>query len=102
MGCEETRESIELDMLIIKLQKIKLNDEREAIIKEFEEKYGIKIKRKKIPNYIDYKEIKIIKNKNNYNKNIHKDNCDSYSTSESKKILIKKNHKKDKIINDDN
>ena len=48
MGCEETRESIELDMLIIKLQKIKLNDEREAIIKEFEEKYGIKIKRKKI------------------------------------------------------
>ena len=75
MGCEETRESIELDMLIIKLQKIKLN----------EEKYGIKIKRKKIPNYIDYKEIKIIKNKNNYNKNIHKDNYDHIQQVNQKK-----------------
>ena len=100
MGCEETRESIELDMLIIKLQKIKLNDEREAIIKEFEEKYGIKIKRKKIPNYIDYKEIKKINHKNNYNKTNHKDNSNSYSTSESKKILM--SHKKDKNNNDDN
>ena len=45
MDCEETRESIQLYMLIIKFKK--LNDEREVIIKEFEEKYGIKIKRKK-------------------------------------------------------
>jgi len=99
MGCEETRESIESDMLLIKLQKIKLKDEREAIIKEFEEKYGIKIKRKKIPNYIDYKAIKRIKQKNIYNNTGHKENSNSYSTSESKKILM--NHNKDKNNNND-
>ncbi len=61
MGCTINRENIESEMLILQLQKMKIKDEREAMIKLYEDITGEKYIRKKVPDYIDHKAMKEIK-----------------------------------------
>ena len=61
MGCTINRDNIESEMLILQLQKMKIKDEREAMIKLYEDITGEKYIRKKVPDYIDHKAMKEIK-----------------------------------------
>jgi hypothetical protein len=61
MGCSVSRENIESEILILQLRKMKIKDEREAMIKLYEDITGEKYIRKKVPDYIDHKAMKEIK-----------------------------------------
>ena len=69
MGCTINKENIESEMLILQLKKMKIKDEREAMLKLYENITGEKCIRPKIPDYIDHKAMKEMKNfKKNFEK----------------------------------
>ena len=53
MGCSSAREKIESNMLILKLKRVEINQEREEKIKELEKITGKPFIRKIIPDYLD-------------------------------------------------
>jgi len=53
MGCSSSREKIESRMLILKLKRIEIKQEREERIKALEKLTGKEIKRKSVPDYIE-------------------------------------------------
>jgi hypothetical protein len=55
MGCASSREKIESRMLILKLKRIEIKQEREERIKALEKLTGKEIKRKSVPDYIEKK-----------------------------------------------
>lgn len=52
MGCAQTRENIEAEMLLLQLMRTEIQDERKAILKQLEEISGKKVIRPKIPDYL--------------------------------------------------
>ncbi|MCQ2819526.1 MAG: hypothetical protein MJ252_19865 [archaeon] len=54
MGCSTSKESIETEMLILRLTRTQIQEEREAIIKQLEELSGKKVIRAKIPDYLSH------------------------------------------------
>lgn len=69
MGCSINKESIESEILILQLQKIKIKDERKKMLKKYKDLTGESLIRPKIPEYIDYKTMKEMKI-NKYSKDI--------------------------------
>ena len=53
MGCSSSREKLESRMLMLKLKRIEIKQEREERIKALEKLLGKKIPRKSIPDYIE-------------------------------------------------
>ena len=53
MGCSSSREKLESRMLMLKLKRIEIKQEREERIKALEKLIGKKIPRKSIPDYIE-------------------------------------------------
>ena len=83
MGCTINRDNIESEMLILQLQKMKIKDEREAMIKLYEDITGEKYIRKKVPDYIDHKAMKEIK-KLRKDRKIKKERSSSTKSSSKK------------------
>ena len=63
MGCGQTKENIEAEMLLLQLMRTEIQDERKAILKQLEEINGKKVIRPKIPDYLAKKEAKKRKKK---------------------------------------
>ena len=61
MGCTSTREKLESKMLVLKLERILIKQERKKMMKALEEIVGGTVKRISVPNYIDPEEIKRIR-----------------------------------------
>ena len=53
MGCSSAREKIESKMLSLKLERVLIKQEKKKQIAQLEKMTGEKIKREKIPDYID-------------------------------------------------
>ena len=67
MGCSSAREKIESKMLSLKLERVLIKQEKKKQIAQLEKMTGEKIKREKIPDYIDPEELKKMKHlQNNY------------------------------------
>jgi hypothetical protein len=110
MGCSTTREKLESRMLVLKLKKIKINQEREERIKDLQRITGKPVIRNEIPDYIDYSndmndELNSEKSyennnnvrQNNFNKNSNSKNSDdieSYSYVSKKDLVNDKRIKK--------
>ena len=110
MGCSTTREKLESRMLVLKLKKIEINQEREERIKDLQRITGKPVIRNEIPDYIDYSNDmndelnseKIYENnnnerQNNFNKNSNSKNSDdieSYSYVSGKDLVNDKRIKK--------
>ena len=60
-GCSNERESIESQMLILKLKRNKIKEKKAIKIKEYEFVTGEKMKRPFIPDHIDHKYMRHIK-----------------------------------------
>ena len=52
MGCGQTKENIEAEMLLLQLIRTEIQDERKAILKQLKEINGKKVIRPKIPDYL--------------------------------------------------
>ena len=85
MGCGNTKETIESEMLLIKLERIKIRDERELILNRLQTETGKNFKRIKIPDYVDHEAMKQKKKKkhNKIKKNKNQDSGNSKSTKNS-------------------
>ena len=85
MGCGNIKESIESEMLLIKLERIKIRDERELILNRLQTETGKNFKRIKIPDYVDHEAMKQKKKKkhNKIKKNKNQDSGNSKSTKNS-------------------
>ena len=110
MGCSTTREKLESRMLVLKLKKIEINQEREERIKDLQRITGKPVIRNEIPDYIDYSndmndELNSEKSyennnnerQNNFNKNSNSKNSDdieSYSYVSGKDLVNDKRIKK--------
>ena len=110
MGCSTTREKLEYRMLVLKLKKIEINQEREERIKDLQRITGKPVIRNEIPDYIDYSndmndELNSEKSyennnnerQNNFNKNSNSKNSDdieSYSYVSKKDLVNDKRIKK--------
>ena len=110
MGCSTTREKLESRMLVLKLKKIEINQEREERIKDLQRITGKPVIRNEIPDYIDYSndmndELNSEKSyennnnerQNNFNKNSNSKNSDdieSYSYVNGKDLVNDKRIKK--------
>ena len=53
MGCSSTKEKLEEDMMVFKLERMNIQMEKEKELKKLSEIEGKRIKRSKIPDYID-------------------------------------------------
>ena len=107
MGCSTTREKLESRMLVLKLKKIEINQEREERIKDLQRITGKPVIRNEIPDYIDYSndmndELNSEKSyennnnerQNNFNKNSNSDDIESYSYVSKKDLVNDKRIKK--------
>ena len=110
MGCSTTREKLESRMLVLKLKKIEINQEREERIKDLQRITGKPVIRNEIPDYIDYSndmndELNSEKSyennnnerQNNFNKNSNSKNSEdieSYSYVSGKDLVNDKRIKK--------
>ena len=110
MGCSTTREKLESRMLVLKLKKIEINQEREERIKDLQRITGKPVIRNEIPDYIDYSndmndELNSEKSyennnnerQNNFNRNSNSKNSDdieSYSYVSGKDLANDKRIKK--------
>ena len=65
MGCSPSRESIESEILMLRLVRTQIQDEKKQILKELEKMTGKKIVRPQVPDYL------IHSNSNNKSKIIH-------------------------------
>jgi hypothetical protein len=85
MGCGNIKESIESEMLLIKLERLKIRDERELILNRLQTETGKNFKRIKIPDYVDHEAMKQKKKKkhNKIKKNKNQDSGNSKSTKNS-------------------
>ena len=54
MGCGPQREQIESEMLLLRLTRTQIQEERAAILKELERITGQKVIRAKIPDYLSH------------------------------------------------
>lgn len=61
MGCTSTKEKLESKMLVLKLERVLIKQERKKMMKALEEIVGGTVKRISVPNYIDPEEIKRIR-----------------------------------------
>ena len=52
MGCGQTKENLEAEMLLLQLMRTEIQDERKIILKKLEDLSGKKIIRPKIPEYV--------------------------------------------------
>jgi hypothetical protein len=88
MGCGNTKETIESEMLLIKLERIKIRDERELILNRLQTETGKNFKRIKIPDYVDHEAMKEIKKKKKHNKMKKNKNQDSGNSKSTKNSLL--------------
>ena len=65
MGCGITKEKIESEILILQLTRSEIKQERSEIIEKYQEITGKKLRRPKIPDYIDHEAMKRKKIRNN-------------------------------------
>lgn len=84
MGCSSSREKLESRMLMLKLKRIEIKQEREERIKALEKLIGKKIPRKSIPDYIE--------KSNNGNDDNNSEKIYNLNTFENQKenIILKK------------
>lgn len=59
MGCGVTKESIEFDMMRLKLYRMEIKDQKKMMIRHLEKLTGKKVKRIKVPDYIDHDAMKV-------------------------------------------
>ena len=58
MGCGITKEKIESEILILQLTRSEIKQERSEIIEKYQEITRKKLRRPKIPDYIDHQDMK--------------------------------------------
>ena len=58
MGCGITKEKIESEILMLQLTRSEIKQERSEIIEKYQEITGKKLRRPKIPDYIDHQAMK--------------------------------------------
>ena len=80
MGCANTKEKLQSQMMILKIQRAEISKEREEKLKIYEEMTGERLYRKPIPEYYIV-EQKTETSSNHYNNNSRKNS--------SKKLLFK-------------
>ena len=61
MGCTSTREKLESKMLVLKLERVLIKQERKKMMKDLEELVGGTVKRVQVPDYIDPTELRRIR-----------------------------------------
>ena len=98
MGCTSTREKLESKMLVLKLERVLIKQERKKMMKDLEELVGGTVKRVQVPDYIDPTELRRIRSQ------MLKDTKDDENNSkdeETKQSDVIKNRrlKKDKSDN---
>lgn len=84
MGCSSSREKLESRMLMLKLKRIEIKQEREERIKALEKLLGKKIPRKSIPDYIEKSN-----NGNDYNSSEKIYNLNTFG-NQKENIILKK------------
>ena len=106
MGCAGAREKIEDKMMLMKLERMEVQMEKEKELKKLEEIEGHKIKRGHVPDYID---PKFAREKQIYDDDDDDDEIENKNTDDNKKgKKLKKKLKKvkrarsSKIKKDDN
>ena len=92
MGCAGEREKIEDKMMLMKLERMEVQMEKEKELKKLSEIEGHKIKRKQIPDYIDPTFAR--------EKQIYDDDDEIEDKKTEDKKNIDKKNKKDKKGND--
>ena len=92
MGCAGEREKIEDKMMLMKLERMEVQMEKEKELKKLSELEGHKIKRKQIPDYIDPTFAR--------EKQIYDDDDEIEDKKTEDKKNIDKKNKKDKKGND--
>ena len=98
MGCSGPREKLEDQMMIMKLERMEVQMEREKQLKKLSEIDGRKIQKKNIPDYIDpafAREKKIYEEDNN-NAKVTGGKNNKNKKERDKKEKDKKNEKKKK------
>lgn len=68
MGCAITREKIELDMLMLKLKRTEIKDERKKALEVYKKKTGHTLRRPRIPDYIDHQAMRTYTQRNKHEK----------------------------------
>lgn len=63
MGCGNTKEKLESEILILQLTRNEIKTERNEIIRNLEEITGMKVIRPKVPDYIDRRATKTYRKK---------------------------------------
>ncbi len=84
MGCSSSREKLESRMLMLKLKRIEIKQEREERIKALEKLLGKQIPRKSIPDYIEKSN-----NGNDYNSSEKIYNLNTFG-NQKENIILKK------------
>ena len=94
MGCSSTREKIEDEMMVYKLERMEMQMEKEKELNNLSEIEGHPIERNKIPDYIDpdfAKEKKLYEELNDDKSKKNKDNKKQNDVLDSPKRKKKKN-----------
>ena len=82
MGCAGAREKIEDKMMLMKLERMEVQMEKEKELKKLEEIEGHKIKRGHVPDYID---PKFAREKQIYDEDDDDDEIENKNTDDNKK-----------------
>lgn len=82
MGCATVKEKIESQMMILKLKRVDIIQEREAKLKELERLTGETMKRKPIPDYL-IRDLPPNKKRKNNNDNQNDNNDDNKDEDKS-------------------
>ncbi len=107
MGCSSAREKIESKILSLKLERVLIKQEKKKQIAQLEKMTGQKIKREKVPDYIDPEELKRIKHlQNNFlnseeeSSNINENENEEEEEENEEEEKENKKQKKKSIINE--
>ena len=95
MGCTSQREKIESKMLVLKLQRVVIKQQKKKIRKQIEKIIGGSLKRVPIPDYIDPDEIKRLR-RLHFQKQTEDDNSKDENDEDNKEVKKQKKLLKEK------
>lgn len=95
MGCSTTREKLESKMLMLKLRRVEIKQERQERIKDLQKITGKEVSREPIPDYVDHSDDEE-EDDEDVKKSKNKKNKDDEGDDKKKKKDKKKDKDKDK------
>ena len=90
MGCSASKENIESEMLLLRLMRTEIHDERAQILKQLEELTGKRVLRDRVPDYIEQPTKKPRKSKTQPKKPKPAQIQKEKSATQKKKVLRRK------------